>query len=220
MSEARIVVYGLDIASNTYRPLTVTADGVVAVDIESYSGNQIMFANQTNPQIRREDGVFDANVLMPASFAIQQNFVSGAYNLGPLNALTNPPFDWPQLTNSPSSGQIALITAGAGTDDSDVFFNFNWRGGVFQVRGDTVGAATTVSILGVYGPIGAALNILTYTILTTAVLAAGTPVILRVYPGLTAVANLTVNDILPSRFMLRMNTDAASDVRVTFNLSL
>lgn len=42
-----------------------------------------------------------------------------------------------------------------------------------------------------------------YTILTSAALAAVATTVLRIYPGLVAVANVTVNDVLPTKFRVR-----------------
>lgn len=45
-----------------------------------------------------------------------------------------------------------------------------------------------------------------YTILTSAALAAVATTVLRVYPGLVAAANVTVNDVLPTKFRVRVTT--------------
>jgi outer membrane scaffolding protein for murein synthesis (MipA/OmpV family) len=63
---------------------------------------------------------------------------------------------------------------------------------ILHVSAVTATPALTVTIQG-YNPLSG----LYYTILASAVIATTGTVILRVYPGLTAAANLTVSDVLP-----------------------
>lgn len=58
-----------------------------------------------------------------------------------------------------------------------------------------------------------------YTILTSAALAAVATTTLRIYPGLVAAANVTVNDILPTKFRVRV-TVVTGPVTMTVGAAL
>lgn len=58
-----------------------------------------------------------------------------------------------------------------------------------------------------------------YTILTSAALAAVATTVLRIYPGLVAAANVTVNDILPTKFRVRA-TVTTGPVTATISAAL
>lgn len=58
-----------------------------------------------------------------------------------------------------------------------------------------------------------------YTILTSAALASVATTVLRIYPGLVAAANVTVNDVLPTKFRVRC-TVATGPVTATIAAAL
>jgi hypothetical protein len=89
---------------------------------------------------------------------------------------------------------LALAAAGLGTTNIDRS-NLNRRGLqlVIDITALTgTGPTLTVTIQGKDPTSGKF-----YTILASAALAAVATTVLRVYPGLTAAANLTANDVLP-----------------------
>jgi hypothetical protein len=86
------------------------------------------------------------------------------------------------------------------TQTSALQTNLRGRGVVLYIKTGTFGAtasAITVTILG-KDPVSGS----TYTILQSASLSASSFVVLRVYPFLTASANLIVNDVLPATWLV------------------
>lgn len=59
-----------------------------------------------------------------------------------------------------------------------------------------------------------------YAILTGAAVIANTTVVYRVYPGLTAVANATANDVLPRIWRIKVTANNANAATYTVDYSL
>lgn len=117
------------------------------------------------------------------------------------------------------TGVITIHSSAARTETPTKVNQENkiWRGGIFVIRVSVVpGAAPAITptIQG-YDPVSGQY----WTILTGAVITAVGTVVLRVYPGLTVVNNLTVSDILPPQFAIDMvhgDSDSAT-YSVTFH---
>lgn len=99
-----------------------------------------------------------------------------------------------QRGNVNTAALITLTTQGAGTVNGADQTNVNGRGLHLTIDITAQGGTptTTVTIQG-KDPVSGKY----YTILVSTALAAVATTILRVYPGLTASANLTANDVLP-----------------------
>jgi hypothetical protein len=95
-----------------------------------------------------------------------------------------------------NENQNVLILASAAysaTNTGADLTNLNCRGVVVTVDITTVGTATwTIAIQG-KDPVSGKYN----TLLTSAALAANATTMLTLYPGLTAIANVTVSGVLP-----------------------
>ena len=101
-----------------------------------------------------------------------------------------------------------LYASAATTADHNIDFNTSAKGGIFviDVSADPAAASVVFTIQGVDSVSDSTWDILA----SAAVNAVGTRV-LRVYPGLTAAANLTVSDVLPQAVRVNCNhTDADS----------
>ena len=59
-----------------------------------------------------------------------------------------------------------------------------------------------------------------YTILASAALAAAATTVLRVYPGLVAVANLTVNDVMPRHWRVSVTVGDADSATYSIGASM
>lgn len=101
------------------------------------------------------------------------------------------------------------------TQTSAVLSNLSGKGIVVVVDA-TVNAGSagsiTVTIKG-YDPVSTK----TWTILASAALTSVATTILRVYPGLTAVTNLTASDVIPTHFRIDVTANNANPV--TYSLS-
>ncbi len=105
------------------------------------------------------------------------------------------------------SGDIVILASAArtATNNSRDIVNSYGRGVVvFCNVGAAPGIDTVTLTIKGKGPISG----LYYTILTSAALVATGLVVLRVYPGLVAAANLTVNDVLPKTFAVTVTHSA------------
>lgn len=102
---------------------------------------------------------------------------------------------WVNLTES---GQIITVLASAARTasvDSSDFSNEGFRG-LHLIIDATASAATPSVVFTIQGYSGLGNDY--YTILASAAVTGAATSVLRVYPGLTAAANLVANDCLPS----------------------
>lgn len=92
---------------------------------------------------------------------------------------------------------ITILASGSVTLDgvSADLVNSNCKGLLLWITPGAFGASESAMVVTVQGkdPITAAV----YSVIVSAALVASTPVMLRVYPGLTPSANLIVSDVLP-----------------------
>src|SRR3972149_1200436 len=98
------------------------------------------------------------------------------------------------LTDVQNSYQVVLPSAARTADATVDLTNYGAKGVVVVVdlTAFVTAASLTVTIQGYDSVSGK-----TWTILASAAIVAVSTVTLRVYPGLTAVANLTASDVLP-----------------------
>ena len=107
----------------------------------------------------------------------------------------------------PSAARTAATT-------SEVITNSDYRGChiIIDVTVDPASASITPTIQG-YDTVSGKY----YTLLVGNAIAAVGTTVLRVYPGLTASANVTANDILPSKF--RVSMAVADTDSMTYSVS-
>lgn len=91
---------------------------------------------------------------------------------------------------------VTVLESAVRTADSTTQFTTGSKGGILliNVTLDAAAASVVFTLRGV----NPALQTSVYTILVSAAVAALGTTVLRVYPGLTAVTNLTATDILPA----------------------
>lgn len=100
------------------------------------------------------------------------------------------------------------------TSQSSDLTNYYWRGIVLTIDVTAVTATPSV-VFTIQGK--STLGSDYYTILASAAITATGQTVLRVYPGLTASANLTVNDVLPA--VWRVDATHADADSITFSVS-
>lgn len=112
----------------------------------------------------------------------------------------------PRLQVAPSTA-LALNAQGAGTVASALLGSDGAKGVVVVVNqaSHTGTPSTTVTIQGYDVASGQ-----TWTILASAAITADGVTVLRVYPGLTAVANATVSDVLPPVFKISVTVNGTT----------
>lgn len=111
---------------------------------------------------------------------------------------------------------LVLSAATASSNGSDME-NLSSRGAVFVVDITALSGTSptmTVTIEGMDAVSGKY-----YTILASTALAAVATTVLRVYPGLTASANLIASDILPKNFRVRWTIGGTAGPTVTATVS-
>src|SRR5215211_2410294 len=97
-----------------------------------------------------------------------------------------------------------LVATAAGTTvNGNTMKNEFWRGLHLVIDITALGASATLTVtIEGYDPLSGKY----YTILASAALAAVATTVLKVYPGLTAAANLAANDVIPSHFRVKAVT--------------
>lgn len=108
----------------------------------------------------------------------------------------------------------AQLAATVNGDDQE---NINWRGVHVVVDLTAVGGTTPQVIVTIEGKDPRSGNY--YTILASGALNAVATTVLRVYPGLTAAANLTANDILPRTWRVKAVVSGGAGAAITAKIS-
>mgnify|MGYP001591241777 FL=1 len=116
---------------------------------------------------------------------------------------------WDRQRNNHEVTVLASSARTVAVDSSDMT-NYNGRGIVVVI--DVTAQAGTITPT-IQGKAGSDY----YTILAGSAIAATGEVVLRVYPGLTAAASVTVNDILPR--LWRVSMAVANTASVTYSVS-
>ncbi len=106
---------------------------------------------------------------------------------------------WDRLRNNNELTLLASAARTADTTSSDTT-NYNWRGGHFIIN-ITVLTTSVIPTIQAKDPISGTY----YSLLVGASIAATGITILKVYPGITAVANASASDILPRTFRISMD---------------
>jgi hypothetical protein len=114
---------------------------------------------------------------------------------------------------------LAITNAVASADGADQE-NTSCRGGHFAVKITSITGTNPTATFTIQGkdPVGGGY----YTILASAALTTAATTVYKVYPGLTAAANVTVSDILPRvwRVIVVTGGDAVTDLDCTVTASL
>lgn len=110
---------------------------------------------------------------------------------------------------------VTLTAAGAGTTDSPDQDNPGGRG-VVVVADITASSGTIAVTVAIQGKDAASGKY--YTLLTSASLTGTGTTVLTVYPGLTAAANVTVTNVLPATWRVRVVSGAGVTPSVTMTV--
>lgn len=113
----------------------------------------------------------------------------------------------------PTQATVLASAARTASVDSDTFSNDGYKGVVIII--DTTAASSPSNVVTIqgYSPLGNDY----YTIVTAAAVTGTGQTILRVYPGLTAAAGLTVNDVLPPQW--RVSIAAGNSNSATYSVA-
>ncbi len=95
---------------------------------------------------------------------------------------------------------VTVLESAVRTADSTTNFTVSSKGGILLIN-TTLDAASASVVFTLRG-VNPVLETSVYTILVSAAVNAVGTRVLRIYPGLTAVANLTATDILPAGLQL------------------
>lgn len=125
-------------------------------------------------------------------------------------------YDEDPVTNNQDAQLLAAAARTASVTLAD-FTNFNARGLVMVLDVTAVPTVETLTLV-IEGKDSASGKY--YTILQSTASAATGTVVLRVYPGLTASANLVANDVLPRTWRARVVHSASGSFTYTLGASL
>lgn len=121
---------------------------------------------------------------------------------------------------NPTFRALTLAAQAAATVNGTDLENMSARGAVFVIDITAISGTNTTATFTVEGKDRSSGKY--YTILASTALNGTGTTVLRVYPGLTAAANLTVNDVLPGAFRVKavVAADANPSVTATVGASL
>ena len=114
-----------------------------------------------------------------------------------------------------TTAKILTSAVRAATNSSDVQQNYNSKGLHLVINMTSVPTVDTVtpSIVGV-------VNGVEYTILTGPAIVAAGVTVLKVYPGIAAIANASASDILPHNWKVTMTHSAATNFTYSVHANL
>ena len=123
------------------------------------------------------------------------------------------------MANTTYDTAPVVLTAASASGNSADLVNLKARGAVFYVNISAITGTSPTLTVTIQGKDAASGTY--YTILASTALNATGLTVLRVYPGLTASANATVNDVLPAAYRISYAIGGTGPaVTATINVSL
>lgn len=165
-------------------------------------------------QITAPDQTTNLGVSLPNSDAISASGYASLWANGNLHMFNGT--TWDRVRNNVEQ-TVGITASGATTTQTGADqTNYNGRGAVVVLDMTTVGTGSvTLSVQGKDVASGKY-----YTILTGAAVVTNSTNVYRIYPGLTAVANTTVSDILPRTWRVVVTANNANATTYTVGASV